>query len=805
MAPPSGNSSKPAGSIDKEHRSNTSLLAKSTIGPDTPSRQLNGELRNAMAELNVKDEKMALKSTGSSELSSATRPGLRFDDEQTHISASSTKPASLDGKSTTSGMTFAMDEKESLRPDDSASVKAAEEEDSCSGTGSGAPNSRVGSEAGGRAFRDQFYEISERIGHVPGRSAVAAHRGIPGIEEEAAQAAISPLQTPLPAPVSLAGPGVVPAPGSDFQIEYRSPDEKLLEALQSSKDRLFVLRLEQDIINFIQNSREQTLDLRTPNSFCRLLAHKLADYYALTHHVDAAMSAVKLYRTPYCRMRNPLSAYPQVNPNNDNSASMLPAVKIMRRAGLGKGGHRVDSGPNTTESSMAPSKAGSEAGDDSGRGTGLVSPTESNPGKDRAAMTREEREAKYKETRDRIFKGFEDVEGADPAASNEAAPGISRTSSTNGKRKSRKQRNADDGFEARSHYTAYYPSMPFVGPSFGSTPVSPAYFNPGVPQHYPTMGDSSGMVPGMYPPLFGPGYSPMPNTPVYPSPAQQYPTTSSPTSNGFSNMQPFPSYIQQVPLQYYPQPQSSPALGHRSPVISSPLLGSTAQLPSPEGQPSQASEQQWPYPYPYQQPTSQQQFYPTQNPPQSSVTSVQTVPYQYGQLPCPPNLPGSRNAHPLPGSYNRQQAFNPQIRSFVPNSAVQPLFIGHTVHDPAVSGQISNTTATPSGPPHVVAATPPVQMSNVPQFGSFVPTSEPKPLIPRKSQNRSDENHAPPMSTLAKWGTPANLPPKPPPLDPPGMPPSLPQSIPAPPSLPKLSSGQSMPTFQNGIYAAAHQ
>lgn len=255
MAPPSRNLPNPGGIRGGAYTTNTSLPAKPAIGSDSPSHQLNRDLRAAMAGLNVREEKMALRSTGSSELSSATQPGLRFDDEQTHISASSTKPASLDGKSTASGITFAMDEKESLRPDDSASVKAAEEEDSCSGTGSWAPNSRVGSEAGGRAFRDQFHEVSERMGHVPGRSAVSAHGDIPGIEEEAAQVTTSPLQTPLPTPVSLAAPGIIPADRPAFQIEYKSPDEKLLEALQSSKDRLFVLRLEHDIINFIQLSR----------------------------------------------------------------------------------------------------------------------------------------------------------------------------------------------------------------------------------------------------------------------------------------------------------------------------------------------------------------------------------------------------------------------------------------------------------------------------------------------------------------------------------------------------------------------
>jgi hypothetical protein len=61
-----------------------------------------------------------------------------------------TKPPSLDGKSITSGTTFALDEKESLRPDDSASVKAAEDDDAFSGRGSIVAGSRIGSEAAGK-------------------------------------------------------------------------------------------------------------------------------------------------------------------------------------------------------------------------------------------------------------------------------------------------------------------------------------------------------------------------------------------------------------------------------------------------------------------------------------------------------------------------------------------------------------------------------------------------------------------------------------------------------------------------------
>jgi len=100
-------------------------------------------------------------------------------------------------------------------------------------------------------------------------------------------------------------------------------------------------------------------------------------------------------------------------------------MKIMRRAGLGKDGQITGSDSNTAEGSTAPSKAGSETGYDSQQGTGVVSPTDSNMAKDKSAMTREEREAKYKETRERIFGP--ESENAD---SLEPVNELSRTRST---------------------------------------------------------------------------------------------------------------------------------------------------------------------------------------------------------------------------------------------------------------------------------------------------------------------------------------------------------------------------------------
>jgi hypothetical protein len=142
-----------------------------------------------------------------------------------------TKPPSLDGKSITSGTTFALDEKESLRPDDSASVKAAEDDDAFSGRGSIVAGSRIGSEAAARAYRErQSQDISTPQSGSSGQQTTDDGK-----------------------PKPLIGATGTP---DGFNLFYRqTPDEKLLEALESPKDRIFLLRLEQDVIEFVKDSK----------------------------------------------------------------------------------------------------------------------------------------------------------------------------------------------------------------------------------------------------------------------------------------------------------------------------------------------------------------------------------------------------------------------------------------------------------------------------------------------------------------------------------------------------------------------
>jgi hypothetical protein len=158
-----------------------------------------------------------------------------------------TKPPSLDGKSITSGTTFALDEKESLRPDDSASVKAAEDDDTFSGRGSIVAGSRIGSEAAARAYRAQFYEVPDRRSMQPMQERQNQGISTPQSGSSGQQRTDDGKPKPLI--------GATGAPDG-FNLFYRqTPDEKLLEALESPKDRIFLLRLEQDVIEFVKDSK----------------------------------------------------------------------------------------------------------------------------------------------------------------------------------------------------------------------------------------------------------------------------------------------------------------------------------------------------------------------------------------------------------------------------------------------------------------------------------------------------------------------------------------------------------------------
>ncbi|KAJ8106583.1 hypothetical protein ONZ43_g7020 [Nemania bipapillata] len=576
-----------------------------------------------------------------------------------------TKAPSLDGKSITSGTTFALDEKESLRPDDSASVKAAAEDD--------------------EAF-----------------SVVPLHRAVP-------QASNIPPEQPQ----ALGGANI----SSDaFNSIYgKNPDEKLLEAMKSPKDRLFLLR-------------EPYMDLPPNNSFCRMLTHKLADYYHMTHSFEAVQGSVRIYRTPFCRVPPSLASIIETNAD-DNPKTPPPVVlpkKIMRR------GEDGDSGQVSTSASKATSEVGSDGKDK----TGLA----------KEKMTREEREVAYKAARERIF-GNASEKVAESGPDNDEANGVSRASSVSAKDKSsvgkrgktgKQRRDDSESFDSRSQYIKYFAPQPQMEWSPHFIPANMQY-NGQAPQPYQYQ-------------------IPQP----YQTPPQGYPTMM--PNNGYpqySNVPTYPPQAQPLPARY---PSSNGSIG-------------SGFGPPAQAQPQQSWQpgfNQTPSPVSYQNRGPQPQ-------PQGNAGPM-GIPYAYGQLPAHANPHDPKSQHPIPGSYNRH-AFNPKTQSFVPGNGMSPVqppigpynitvpphgspqigspHLGYSGYNsPAppqpymggpgygMSRQSSNNSLPAYHPPQHIPQHPPAHLTQMPN----------KPGIPQGPAAGLGQT----FSHLPNYGNPATLPQKPP-------------------------------------------
>ena len=138
-------------------------------------------------------------------------------------------------------------------------------------------------------------------------------------------------------------------------------------------------------------------------------------------------------------------------------------------------------------------------------------------------------------------------------------------------------------------------------------------------------------------------------------------------------------------------------------------------------------------------------------------------PYPYGQFPSNTyNGKPGRNQHPIPGSYNRQQ-FNPQTQAFIPGGrnmpyAMQPNMGQVQPHMNNYGGfQMSSQNPMPAQIPRL---SPPA--TSTPSFGSpqSMQGNNSGTSMHRIASQSADPASS--QSSIAKYGTPAHLPPKPP-------------------------------------------
>ncbi|CAK7565973.1 MAG: hypothetical protein SEPTF4163_003904 [Sporothrix epigloea] len=607
------------------------------IAPRTP-----GLVDNVSALITAVETTEGPKATANT---SSSQPLLSSDDilQKSDLSSEiGTKPPSLDGKSITSGMTFnALDEKESLRPDDSASVKAAADEDETfSVRRSHLMSSRMGSELAARGQR------MIQLGDMPPRMvSLTSH-------EPVASGAVTPHSTLSgQLPVTEASVHLRTSASTPSEINGQNPDEKLLDAMTSPKNRVFLLRLESDVVDFVQNSKEPFMDLPPSNSFCRMLTHKLADYYHMTHSFEAVAGAVRIYRTPFCRVPPPLASMVPIHISDSSTSTPLHIVrptKIMRR------GEEFEQSNSAT-----PSKQTSEDGSDS--------KDKALPAKEK--MSREQREEAYNKARERIFAM--PTESSTPE--NDDGTGMSRASSisakdrgnTGKKGKTVKQRRDDsESFESRSQFT------PFYHQSQQATWVNPHFV-------------------------------PTANLPIFPYGAQENPAQIYPPQQHHQQMQMtgMQQHGHHFDISRSPQiaygttqaayPPAASSMGHAGPANNG-----LAQYPPQPGVPSRYPAQSGPPVYPYvpggqgantmpPRPWQPQQQMPTQPSPYNgaiylrahgrSRAPVAGASYPYGQLPAPFNHDDTKLHHPIPGSYvgsYSRHGFNPKTQSFVPGTGL---------------------------------------------------------------------------------------------------------------------------------------
>lgn len=681
------------------------------------------------------------------------------EDANTQISSSSgsVKPPSLDGKSVAS--TFALDEKESLRPDDSASVKAADDEDVFTPPVPGLPGSHIQSDEDVRAFRDQLREITSM--ESPAR----------GITPQGFRPSSSSQQGILYVPPQGLGIGLVPgsargaAPTSNgFDLP---PDPKLLEALDSPRDRVWVLKLEQDVFDFVKDAKEASLNLPQCNAYHRMLAHKIADYYMLGHIIDDSASAVRLYKTPNCRIAPPLTGITTPSTAASTPPPTAPLMKILRRG--------EDAGPAIANGSNIPSKSASETGESD------------DDKKAKLPASREEREARYEAARLRIMGSSK------PSGSPEELKpkDDSRSSSVAAKKSKRKPRSdSDDGFEARSAY--YQQSNAYYTPPYSANAYNPTSYGFPTPSEHTrgSVATPSDMSHQDFARGF-PAYSmqsagPMPwpaQAYAANNAAQQWPQVQQPGYDLAGNFQQamslqspdIPPHTSHVPLSYDPNYPQQSYTGQSA----WPQQDFTAQGQSGQFNGTAASGYQ-------------------QRAVSSTGRAMDMQTYQFGQLPSQtfPGRAASKLEHPLPGSYKGKH-FNPQSQAFVPGQQSNASFRPFTPQ-----GGASNTsgfggaigTASPlqrqssaqssafSSPRHLAASAAATQAPSHPMMHPLpqpVFPHQPLPSLPLPAKPGSTpqkpaqqqfvpspspsaaNSHSP--SSIAKWGAPASLPAKPPP------------------------------------------
>ncbi|KAI8581518.1 hypothetical protein K450DRAFT_231688 [Umbelopsis ramanniana AG] len=191
-------------------------------------------------------------------------------------------------------------------------------------------------------------------------------------------------------------------------VEMVNPalDAVILAALRKPQDRIFLLKLDLEFENFINNPQRVRLDFPQMNSYQRLIVHRVATYFKLTHLFDPVRRSIYLCKNVSTEI--PVVRFSDLIEKEEEPITTAPKFQIMRRLSSGRGHRKGDVSPSDSNLS-----------------------SDSKSALDRKQMTLEERKVAYEEARARIFQDFEsnsgegsEVEAASQPSSSTGSPAI---------------------------------------------------------------------------------------------------------------------------------------------------------------------------------------------------------------------------------------------------------------------------------------------------------------------------------------------------------------------------------------------
>ncbi|KAI8801708.1 hypothetical protein BJ742DRAFT_572932 [Cladochytrium replicatum] len=159
--------------------------------------------------------------------------------------------------------------------------------------------------------------------------------GNPMVHRDVAALAPQPDYTGASNSASTISSSASPVPpesygGEGGQDETSTIDAFLVATARNPKDRLFLLKCDQDIGNLLASNSPSRLEYVDMNSYQRLIIHRIAQHYKMGHYVDKMRRAVIVHRTPESEFpKERLQDIPLLDPTTQSDSTdqtLDPAV-----------------------------------------------------------------------------------------------------------------------------------------------------------------------------------------------------------------------------------------------------------------------------------------------------------------------------------------------------------------------------------------------------------------------------------------------------------------------------------------------